>query len=663
MRSRWSLLVVLVLAVVAGVVPLAADVGPYHGGPTHYFTASDGTRIALSVMFPHGYKAGARYPAILEIAGYENGSASPEGRTTIGQTKDALCGLDPQPDSGRCPEEEPPLAEDSHGGTSAIRYRDAYVVVHASLPGTGCSSGTWDLYSVEQAKAGAELIDNWIAKQPWSNGRVGILGHSYSGATGLLVASHRPRHLVAMSISGMIDDNYRGITYPGGVFNTLFPPLWHLGIRPAYDKAGGTTQGMVRNADNEQGRQCAQNLAAQRRGTDNDPLLNSGTDGQDNDYWRRTAMIAHIGKVTVPIHIAGAWQDEQTGARGTSRLWEAVRPGVPKRLLQFNGDHGTNVQAVETWGDRKAWLDHWIRGVTPDPRWGLTAPGPDGKPAVKRTSVRTLFEVHPDAKGALVSNGVHDSSGYPLDGTRFTDYYLCAGRTLTTDRAACQAGEDTYLSGSRRQSWLYQAGSQAGPPLTSEDGPDQLRLAGPVVKPGQTWAMAGPMRAHLYLSTTATDTDLFVQVADEDTATGTISFLQRGWLKASHRAIDKQRSDYTNVDPRRPGYLYRPHRPHVNPQPVEPNVPVEYLVELWPVAHVFRPGHRLVVVVTAPPAIDSNYSYLIQRTQPLAQNTVLYNDAAHPSRLSLPVLPLAAVRGLGAKGPGCGDYWQVRCAT
>lgn len=660
--SRTALWLGVVLVLGLGVLPLAAEVGPFQGGPTNYFTASDGTEIAFSVMLPRNFDASKRYPAILEMAGYENGSASDEGFTMTGQSKDFLCSLDPDPESGRCPEAEPPLAEDSHRGTSAIRYRDAYVVVHASLPGSGCSGGQWDLYSVEQAKAGAELIDNWIAKQSWSNGRVGLLGHSYSGSTALLIASHRPKHLLAMSISGMIDDNYRGITYPGGVFNTLFPPLWYLGIRPAYDKVGGTGQGTLRNLDNENGRKCVENAATQRRGTDNDPLVNGGTDGLDNEYWQRTGMIASIGKIAVPFHIAGAYQDEQTGARGTTRLWEHVRPGVPKRLLQFNGDHGTNVESPETWGDRKAWLDHWLRGITPDAKWGMTAKNAAGKTVVKRASVRTLFEVHPNEDGDLVSNGQHDANGYPLDGTRFTDYYLCAGKTLRTDRGSCEKGSDPYLSGTRRQSWLYQAGSEAGPPFTSADGPDQIRLAGPEVKPGQTWAMAGPMRAHLYLAATATDTDLFVQVADEEIATGTTSFLQRGWLKASHRAIDTQQSDYTNVDPTRRGYLYRPHRPHVDPEPIEPNVPLEYLIEIWPVAHVFRPGHRLVMVVTAPPAIDSNYSYATQRTQPVSVNTLIYNDKAHPSRLSLPVLPLASIQNLGITGPECGDYWQVRCA-
>ncbi len=351
---------------------VSAGPGPYSGGPTDYFTTSDGTDIALSVVLPPDYQEGKRYPTILEMAGYENGSASTGGRTMIGQTKDYLCGQG----QGSCPEEEPPLSDDSHRGTSAFRYDEDYVSVHASLPGTGCSSGQFSLYNVDHARAGAELIDEWIPDQPWSNGRVGLLGHSYSGATAVLIASHQPEHLVAMTVSGLVDDNYRGITFPGGVLNTLFPPLWYLGIRNGYHVVGGSGQGIARNPDNDNGHRCAVNTATHTVDLGNDPIVNGvSSQGMDSEYWQRVSMITYIGRISVPIHITGTFNDEQTGDRGTARLWQELTPDVPKRLLMTNGDHDTNVAAYETWADRKAWMDFWMRGITPMPRWGMVAPG------------------------------------------------------------------------------------------------------------------------------------------------------------------------------------------------------------------------------------------------------------------------------------------------
>jgi predicted acyl esterase len=121
-------------------------------------------------------------------------------------------------------------------------------------------------------------------------------------------------------------------------------------------------------------------------------------------------------------------------------------------------------------------------------------------------------------------------------------------------------------------------------------------------------------------------------------------------LKASHRAIDASRSDTAG------GVLYRPWRPHTNPQLVFPTAVNEYLVEVFPVGHVFRPGHRLMVKVSAPPVLDSFYAY-VPKTLP-GVNT-LFHTAARPSRITLPVVPTSAV----ALGPelACGAQEAVRC--
>ncbi|HVF53920.1 MAG TPA: CocE/NonD family hydrolase [Actinomycetota bacterium] len=635
----------------------SAGPGPYSGGPTDYFTTSDGVDIALTVVLPHAYQEGKRYPTILEMAGYENGSASPGGRTMIGQTKDFLCDEGP----GGCPEQDPPLADDSHRGTSAFRYDEDYVTVHASLPGTGCSSGEFSLYNVDHARSGAELIDEWIPVQEWSNGKVGLLGHSYSGATAVLIASHQPKHLVAMTVSGLVDDNYRGITFPGGVLNTLFPPLWYLGIRNGYHVAGGSGQGIARNPDNDNGHRCAANTATHTTDVENDPIVNGvSSQGMDSEYWERVSMITYIDRINVPIHITGTFNDEQTGNRGTARLWQELQPGLPRRLVQANGDHDTNVKAYEIWADRKAWMDHWMRGITPGPRWGMTLTGGSG---LKPSSVRILFELHPNEDGELISNGHYDSTTWPLKGTRWTDFFMCAGKRLSRDATDCDAGSDDYLSGTHRQSWLYQAGPALGPPLTTEDGPDQVMLSAPVVpEESGGWAIAGPVVADLHLSVVGEDTDLFVQVADEDEATGELLFLTRGWLKASHREVDASLSDYTNVDPTRRRFMYRPYRHHTDPSPVTSGQPLDLKVEIWPVGHVFRPGHRLVVIVTSPPAVDSNYSFLLQSSQPVSLNTLIYGEPGHASSITMPVIRLRSVQNLGSEGPACGEYWQVRCA-
>jgi predicted acyl esterase len=162
-------------------------------------------------------------------------------------------------------------------------------------------------------------------------------------------------------------------------------------------------------------------------------------------------------------------------------------------------------------------------------------------------------------------------------------------------------------------------------------------------------AIVGPMTATLNLSTTGIDTELFVQLIDENTADGSRTYLQRGMLKASHRAIDSTKSDYSGST------LYRPWRPHTNPQLVMPLTAYEYVVEVFPVGHVIRPGHRLLMKISAPPVLDSFYLY-VPKTLP-GLNTV-FHTPLQASRLTLPVVPVPA--NLGPELT-CGAQEAVRC--
>ncbi|MDQ3986780.1 MAG: CocE/NonD family hydrolase [Actinomycetota bacterium] len=574
-------------ALVILLVPLAP---PARATPTHYVTMSDGINIAVNIRMPNDYKKGRSYPTIFEMSGYDGGSA--DGR-------------------------DPSGGEGSRGLTKI--FYDDYVTVHASVRGTGCSGGEFDLFSWRSALDGRELIE-WIARQPWSNGRVGIYGHSYGGITGFMVAATRPPHLRAVSVSGLIDDLYRGIVYPGGVSNYGFPLLWTGVIRPIYDVGGGTFDG-VDDGDPR----CAENLRTRGRTILNEPII-QGTQDTDNTWWQVRSLITYAERIEVPIHITGAYQDEQTGPRGPYHLFEAV--GGPKRMVMTNGDHGTQTGPQEIWKDRRAWLDRWLSGT------GSKYPS---------SSVVTLLEMVDDK-----SNGRLVTRTFPLETTKWRRLYLHADGELNSAKPKKKEGSDAYVSGSPRQSWSYQAGHTSGSPFTTEEGPDELTYR--TTKFKRPTAVIGPSSARLFVSSTATDTELFVQVIDQ-APDGSRYHLQRGMLKASHRAYEPGLSNKT-----RRGFIYRPYRPHTNPTPIQPGRVYNYLVEVFPFGHVFRPGHRLVVKIHTPPLVDSYYAYVPRR--PPGINSV-YHDAKHPSSITLPFVPLHGGR-LGRAPKPC-SLQEVRC--
>lgn len=201
---------------------------------------------------------------------------------------------------------------------------------------------------------------------------------------------------------------------------------------------------------------------------------------------------------------------------------------------------------------------------------------------------------------------------------------------------------------SPRESWSFQAGDEIGPPLTTEDGPDELTYISAVFD--EPTALSGPITATIFSSATATDTEFFVQLVDEG-PDGSRQYLQRGMLRASHRAIDRGLSDKLAG-----GTIYRPYRPHTNPIDITPLEINEYLIEVFPLTWVFRPGHRLVVKIHTPPLVDSFYAYVPKRLPGI--NTI-YHDAERPSHLMLPFVPVEA-NDLGPE-PGQCSLDAVRC--
>ena len=435
---------------------------------------------------------------------------------------------------------------DGYGGASDPMNADSetfgngnYVTVHMSLRGTACSGGQFDLFDRRSSEDGNQVIE-WIADQEWSNGKVAIWGHSYSGLTGWLVASTQPEHLVAMSVSGLIDDLYRGIVYMGGVSNFGFPLIWTAPIvplpstraerspacRPVTPPACPTSSGAFRPT---------------LRTTPSSTACSSL--GEDGQWWKSHSTITYIDAINIPTHIVQSYQDEQTGPRGSNLLWQRLdelKPDLPKRLLLTNGVHSTNTSPPQIRDDRIAFLDCYVRGVC------------SGDILDQSKRVKVFFEMH-DVEGSLEPNGVLADANWPLDVTQWTRYYFGTGNALGPTPPGANEAADPYVAGSKRAgAWVYYA-TNVGAELTTADLPDEVRYQ---TEPfAQDVGIAGPIDVSLFASSLAVDTEFYVEVNDVD-ADGNMTRLQRGMLKASHRELDPRpdrlharRRDLPSVQP------------------------------------------------------------------------------------------------------------------
>ena len=530
--------------------------------PTHYVAMPDGASIAINVVVPPHCDSLTPCPAYFEMSGYESGSD--EGRTPAGHIAD---------DTGL-----PLPAQTGTRAAHADAVADRYVTVLASVRGTGCSSGEFDLFSWRSALDGRHLIDEWIAKQPWSNGDVVIFGHSYSGLTGMMVASTQPEHLRAVSASGLFGDVYRDIVYPGGVSNYGFPLLWTGGVRMVYDVGGGTAGGLYPVEDTSE--QCARNQAGRSRTVSDEPLVHGLVD-TDGEWYRSRSLVNMVGDIEVPVHVTTAYQDEQTGGRGPTNVFDHLPIGVSRRLVMTNGRHGTQTEE-HIRKDRIAWMDYWMLGKDRADigvkRGVANLRGVFGKRSTPTASSRVIlcYQGEGRAVGEIASNG------FPLAQTQFTDVFATAADGgLTFDGAAVEPGAADWVNGTKRQAYSFQAGTETGSELSTPTGPDEVELSVPFE---EATAIAGPITANLFVSSTAPDTELFVQLIDR-APDGTLLYLNRGLLRGSHRQVDETLSGKT-AD----GRIYRPLRPHEERALVAPGETVEYCSTSGPWATSSCPG-------------------------------------------------------------------------
>ncbi len=527
----------------------------------------------------------------------------------------------------------------------AENTKNDHILVRASIRGTGCSGGRFNLFDRTHAKDGQEIIE-WIADRPWALDRVGLFGSSYGGITALLVATAQPPSLAAMMAIKGLGDIYRDIAYPGGIGNAGFPLVWSLALRP-----GMAAEGSIEGISNGDGI-CAENTATRPQQDIRDSAALLATREEDGPRYQVRSPITYADRIDVPTYIAYGMQDEQTGPRGNPNLFHEISPepasppgtppgqdplhDEPKLLRVVNGYHATVAS------DPRGWFDYWLLGE----ETGIM----DNPPVRIRTGVNT--------DGAQVEWELDSFLEPDADWTRF---YLRDSAALSP-RPPDTDGTDQYLSGTARQSWVWQ-GDNTGSEVTLADGLDTLTYrSSPFTTPTM---IAGPITATLYLSSTtptadadllvrnaaALGTNLFVRIADEF-PDGSVVPLQRGVLRASHRQLNEEQTLY-NDD----GDIIRPYRSHTNPEAITPGVVHRYDIEVWPLAHLIREDHRLVVRIHSPSAVDGIWIY--EPTDAPALNTV-YRTPDRPSSVLLPLFEWPTDRPL-PPAQTCGEPEGYRC--
>jgi len=511
-----------------------------------------------------------------------------------------------------------------------------YVVIVQDVRGRYTSEGDWYTF-VHESDDGYDTVE-WAASLPYSDGKVGMFGGSYVGATQVLTAIAHPPHLAGIFPVVTASNYHNGWTYQGGAFEQWFNESWTSGL--AQDTLNRL---IVRHTDATEG--------IWRLPLTEYPLFNLGgargrrgaTQGLEalapyfldwlahptyDDYWKKLSIEDHHAAITVPVYSVAAWYDIFLG--GTLRNYfgikahggsDAARQG--QRLLVVIGGHsggGRHIGDVDFGPEAVKldenevmlrWYDHILKGL---------ANGVEGDKPVK------IF--------VMGKNVWRDEDDWPLARAHATRYYL-ESQGKANGLAGDGSLHTTAPGAEPSDRYVYDPSDPVptiGGPLCCDaehlkPGPrdqrpaearqDVLVYTTPAFR--HDFEVTGPVSLELYASSSAVDTDFTAKLVDV-WPNGFAQNLTEGILRARYRDSQEQ-AEFMN-----PGQVYK------------------LTVDLWATSNVFLAGHKLRLEVSSSnfPRFDrnlntgetaANSSHWVKAT-----NTI-YHDSEHPSALVLPVVP------------------------
>ena len=450
-----------------------------------------------------------------------------------------------------------------------------YAVVGVNKRGTGCSGWAFDYFEWLQRADGYDMVET-IAAQDWTDG-VGLVGKSYPGITQLHVAAMQPPSLDAIVPGHVVGDFYRDITYAGGMLNATYAVGW----AQRQEAIAAFPSGFLwvnERADTED-EVCAEN---QRLRGHNQELLEGVLENETNtEFWRDRAPWNLVEDIEVPTLLVNSWQDETTGGR-PALLLEQFADDVPVRFIGTNGDHGEYYGDVIL-EDIARFLSYYVKGEIPD----ADRASDDFDTALEAYESEDPIRVYWEngAAGHRVPAFHTDFSTWPPAETETLRYYLHPDGRLSTEPP------DSFAT----TEYTYDPRDPAAQLGRYWDHPPEDEAAIFVTDPlEEDVTLLGSASADLWVAselaaTELPDTDVEVTLV-EVRPDGSEMYVQTGWLRASHRALDPAQSSE-----RLPWRSYRA----ADRQPLEEGFN-EFRVEIFPFGHLFREGSRIKLLVEAP---------------------------------------------------------------
>ena len=183
-----------------------------------------------------------------------------------------------------------------------------YAFVHMDVRGTGRSGGEYRFLDSKEQTDFFDVIE-WVAQQPWSDGKIGGIGQSYYAMTQWFMAAQNPPHLACIAPYDGLIDAYTGIAYSGGIPGK-FTSAWYNGELRTLNQYPSTGPAKMLPWD----------LADE---ANKHPLYDA--------FWKERAAFEQLDKIKIPVFSIGIWAKVELHLQGNIVGYQRVN--APKKLL------------------------------------------------------------------------------------------------------------------------------------------------------------------------------------------------------------------------------------------------------------------------------------------------------------------------------------------
>jgi putative CocE/NonD family hydrolase len=584
---------------------------------SEYVTVRDGTKLAVDVIRPavDGKAVEGKFPVVWTHSRYQRGGPDIKA---IDASHDVanVRSTEVASEASLARRNAPSQVDMSPGLQRLVKH--GYAVVSVQVRGGGASFGRYEgLFSPAETRDAYDVMD-WMTKQPWCDGNLGMFGGSYLGITQYMAASTKHPALKAIFPDVALFDMY-DVLYDGGIYRENM--IQHWGIlthsldvvypEPPVDAdSAGSLRAAALKEHEKNWNVIDQFRAARWRDYDTKDFAYSRHNPAD--------FLTAMNQAAVPAYHIGGWYD--VFARDELMWW--VNYTGPDRVTMGPWSHAYVDSAIAadrariTDAEQHRWFDRWLKGIQN---------GIDTEPPIhyaiiddqKRWTWRTASE-------------------WPAKGVTGIDYFFAAGPSgsvksvndglLTTKPSA--PGADRYLvdlttttgKSSRWDDAVAQSPMKY-PDLAPNDA-KSLTYTTPPLESDLT--IVGHPVVTIWVSSDQPDGDFHAVLTEVD-STGFSRYVTEGMLRASNR--DTTTAPWNNL-----GLPW--HRGNkADRKPLAPGQAVQLSFSLEPTATLFNRGHRLRVTIMGADVDNTEKPPVSGRP-----TITLYRDAEHPSAIRLPVM-------------------------